>query len=80
MDLHDQPSTKAVPQAPVADLKASEQRLYDRMDLMEQRIADRLAEALRGRETRLIQAFDAFAQVNNRRLKQAEWIRLPPLG
>jgi len=50
------------------------------MDLMEQRIADRLAEALRGRETRLIQAFDAFAQVNNRRLKQAEWIRLPPLG
>jgi hypothetical protein len=34
MDLRDQPSTKANPQALVSDLRASEQRLYDRMDLM----------------------------------------------
>jgi len=54
MDLHEQPATKGDAQAPVVDLKAAEQRLFDRIDVMEQRIVYRFVEGLRGMETRLI--------------------------
>jgi hypothetical protein len=80
MDLQNQPSTQADPPAAVADLRASERRLFDPIDVMEQRLLARIEEGLRGMETRLIRAFDFYAEINTRRLTQAEWIRLPPVG
>jgi len=80
MDLQGQPATKADVQALRLELEPFEQRLYDRMDLMEQRIAERLTGALGGMESRLIEGFNSFAEINTKRLTQAELIRLPPLG
>jgi hypothetical protein len=42
-------------------MKALELRLEGRMDALEQRMTDRMIEAIRDTETKLLQAFYAFA-------------------
>jgi chaperonin cofactor prefoldin len=63
-----------------AALAALEQRLEDRldqrfegrMDTLEQRMKDHVAECIHQLETRLLQAFYGFAETNNRRIEQME--------
>jgi hypothetical protein len=47
-----------------------DQRFEGRMDTLEQRMKDHVAECIHQLETRLLQAFYGFAESNNRRIEQ----------
>ncbi|HSP68793.1 MAG TPA: hypothetical protein VLN48_13775 [Bryobacteraceae bacterium] len=55
-----------------AAMHAQDQRSEGRMDVLEQRLIDKFADALRDTETKILQAFYGFAETNNRRLVQGE--------
>ncbi len=80
MELENQPATKADVQPETAGPGGFDERFSDQMDVREQRTTDSVTVTLRQMETRLIGAFQSFAEVNNRRATAAEWIRFPPLS
>ena len=53
-------------------LAAQDQRFEGRMDTLEQRMKEHVAECIHQLETRLLQAFYGFAESNNRRSEQME--------
>ena len=55
-----------------AALAAQDHRFEGRMDVLEQRLTERFTQGLRDTETKLLQAFYAFAESNNTRLVQGE--------
>jgi hypothetical protein len=69
MQPKDQPVTKSEMDA---SLRALEERFEGRLDALEQRLTDRIVEAMRETETKLLQAFYAFAEANNKRLNHLD--------
>jgi hypothetical protein len=55
-----------------AALHAQDQRFQGRLDVLEARIGDQIREAAHETETKVLEAFYAFAESNNRRLGQQE--------
>ena len=69
MERHEQLVTKA---DLAAAIEAQDQRFQGRMDVLEQRLTDRIVETVRETETRLLQAFYAFAESNDKRHSATE--------
>ncbi len=59
MDNNGQAATKA-------DLHALEQRIEGKLDASEQRMLDKVSEIVRDAETRILQAFYGFTEVEKR--------------
>jgi hypothetical protein len=73
MENGNQPVTKSELGQALQDLETRlESRFAGRMDTLEQRLTDRIVEAVRDSETRLLQAFYGYAEATNRRFVQIE--------